>query len=655
MMRPPPLLLGAALLFWGWRVDMLALGAIAGGLIEFSHGIKGRWDFSDKEFNRLWDICTVLFVAAAVYLRFSEEITSAAYKFFQWMPMIFFPMALGSAYATRDGVPFKAFSWFLRRKGATGGDRLVAFAWAYFAVCIITAGSTNIRDLWYFAGFAVLTGVALWSVRPRSVPGWAWLTLFAVMAGAAFYGQSRLPDAQAYFEMRVSELFAKFARREFDPNRNRTAMGRIGSLKQSGRIVLKIKPELGTFPERLRQGTYHTLDGVVWLAGSSQFDAVAVEPDLTTWSLDSNRVGTAAVRMIERVGRKEALLSLPMGTVQLRELAVGAVETNRFLVTKTRENPGLLNYTAHFGRASLDRPPPLRDNRDLAVPLEETNAIVQIAREMNIDELPPREKILRIVDYFQSNFRYTTYQQARELGLHAKTPLTEFLTKTRAGHCEYFATATVLLLRQFEIPARYAIGYSVQEKSKDDEYYVVRERHGHAWALAYIDGDWVEVDSTPAGWDEAEAEDFPFYQPLKDAWERFTFAFLEWRWLGEWGVIRIVAPWLAAPLIGFLAWRIFGRKMLRRNLRPREAQAWPGADSEFFELEKRLAKSGLARENNETTAQWRERVAANSPGLAEMLVMIVRLHYKYRFNPEGLEAAEREQLRQLVGYCLAKV
>ncbi|MBT8330725.1 MAG: transglutaminase-like domain-containing protein, partial [Deltaproteobacteria bacterium] len=36
-----------------------------------------------------------------------------------------------------------------------------------------------------------------------------------------------------------------------------------------------------------------------------------------------------------------------------------------------------------------------------------------------------------------------------------------FLTRSRSGHCEYFATATVLLLRQAGIPARYARGYSV--------------------------------------------------------------------------------------------------------------------------------------------------------------------------------------------------
>jgi transglutaminase-like putative cysteine protease len=46
-----------------------------------------------------------------------------------------------------------------------------------------------------------------------------------------------------------------------------------------------------------------------------------------------------------------------------------------------------------------------------------------------------------------------------------ETPLARFLLRTRSGHCEYFATATVLLLRQLGIPARYAVGYAVHEAS----------------------------------------------------------------------------------------------------------------------------------------------------------------------------------------------
>jgi hypothetical protein len=117
----------------------------------------------------------------------------------------------------------------------------------------------------------------------------------------------------------------------------------------------------------------------------------------------------------------------------------------------------------------------------------------------------------------------------------------------------------------------------------------------------------------------------------------------------------MMAPFVAAPLIAFLGWRIFGRKMFRRTLRPRELHSWPGSDSEYFQLEKRLAKAGLARANEETTTQWLRRVAEETPGLADPLSKILRIHYKYRFNPDGILASERDELRSLVRACLARI
>ena len=95
--------------------------------------------------------------------------------------------------------------------------------------------------------------------------------------------------------------------------------------------------------------------------------------------------------------------------------------------------------------------------------------------------------------------------------------------------------------------------------------------------------------------------------------------------------------------------------MRRGSSGPREAQKWPGADSEFFQLETRLAKAGLAQSNDETTAEWLKRVSLDLPVAADILETIVRLHHKYRFNPDGISPAEREQLRMMVGHCLAKV
>ena len=78
--------------------------------------------------------------------------------------------------------------------------------------------------------------------------------------------------------------------------------------------------------------------------------------------------------------------------------------------------------------------------------------------------------------------------------------------------------------------------------------------------------------------------------------------------------------------------------------------AWPGLDSEFYQLEKKLIARGLPRNPGETLTAWLQR-AARDPKLAELLDSIrelLRLHYRYRFDPQGLNKSERELLRNSV-------
>lgn len=653
-MRPPPLILGAALLFWGWRVDLLWAGALCGAIIELPHAVKGRWDFSDKEFNRLWDVCTIIFAGVAAYLRFAEELTSGAYKFFQWMPLVFYLMALGLVFSTRDAVPMKAFSWFLRRKGAERGERPVAFGWIYLIVCVVGAGASNERDPWFFAGVVALAGWAFWSFRPRRVPDWAWTALFAGVALTAFLLQTRAQEAQTFFEGKLSELLVHLGRRDFDPNQSRTAMGRIGQLKQSSRIVMKVTPETGALPERLREVVLNRFETATWRGWGRSFDAVAVEPDTTTWTLISNAQVNASVRIAQRAIRDAEVLALPHGTVQLRELLSGAVSTNVLGVVRAEENPGLMNFVALRSAAtSFDI---AWRQADLDLPDEEELALETFAEELNLpDSMPDAEKAAAIGDYFERKFRYTTYQEARALDLHRRTPLEDFLLRGRAGHCEHFATATVLLLRHYKIPARYVVGYAIMGNEREGDSVIVRERDGHAWAMAWIENRWVEIDNTPPDWSQREQREYPFYTRLKDSWGRFTFGFLEWRWLGDWGFIRIAAPWLITPMVAFLAWRIFGRKMSFRKKAARESRNWPGEDSEFFILERKLAKAGLGRTEQETAREWAARVAVEAPTASELLPELMRLHHRYRFDPAGLDRAERERLRAMAQDCAERL
>jgi transglutaminase-like putative cysteine protease len=102
----------------------------------------------------------------------------------------------------------------------------------------------------------------------------------------------------------------------------------------------------------------------------------------------------------------------------------------------------------------------------------------------------------------------------------------DFLHRSKSGHCEYFATATVLLLRAGGIPARYATGFAVNEKSELENAYIVRTRHAHAWARAWVNGTWINIDTTPPSWLSIEAEDSSVWSAITDwwSWARFRSA-----------------------------------------------------------------------------------------------------------------------------------
>ena len=89
----------------------------------------------------------------------------------------------------------------------------------------------------------------------------------------------------------------------------------------------------------------------------------------------------------------------------------------------------------------------------------------------------------------------------------------------------------------------------MQELSALEGQYVVRARHAHAWALAWVDGRWVEVDTTPAVWADEEAHAASPLQPVYDllSWLNYRFAVWRSRERAESGP-NVAWLWLIAPL-----------------------------------------------------------------------------------------------------------
>ncbi len=122
-----------------------------------------------------------------------------------------------------------------------------------------------------------------------------------------------------------------------------------------------------------------------------------------------------------------------------------------------------------------DIPPYLRDIAD------------KIRREnLNIEDR------IRAVKEFFSDFEYTP-----TLPKYEGDPLEYFLKVSKKGNCEYFASATALLLRLLDIPARVVGGFKGAIKNPNGNYYIVKNSMAHVWVEAFVNNRWIRIDTTP--------------------------------------------------------------------------------------------------------------------------------------------------------------
>jgi hypothetical protein len=311
--------------------------------------------------------------------------------------------------------------------------------------------------------------------------------------------------------------------------------------------------------------------------------------------------------------------------------ATGVSHTGLGLVQATVEGDWI-RYGAEYGGEIAHYDPPAWE--DQALPLGERAAFTRIAAELGLPGLEPAQAVRRVMQHL-SGFTYSLWRESPPPA--GVTPLADFMTRTRSGHCEYFAAAATILLRAAGVPARYATGYAVMEYSALEEAYIVRARHAHAWTRAFVDGRWIDLDPTPPDWFGAETGS------LAPALERVLdfFRWAAYRWSQREEFEAGDAWWaVLAALVAVLAWRLLrGKRVLRPGGASAAAAArrYPGMDSEFYALAQSLPPRGEA----ETLSAWLARVA---PGKYDEAL---RLHQRYRFDPRGLNGEERRRLRAL--------
>ncbi len=130
----------------------------------------------------------------------------------------------------------------------------------------------------------------------------------------------------------------------------------------------------------------------------------------------------------------------------------------------------------------------------LQLPEDRDPRLKKLADTITRGAVSPYEEARRIEAYLQDTYQYTLDLEAVEQG----DPVCDFLFNVKAGHCEYFASALVLLLRTRGIPARLVNGFQMGEYSAVADAYTVRQADAHSWVEAYFPkARWVTFDPTP--------------------------------------------------------------------------------------------------------------------------------------------------------------
>lgn len=300
-------------------------------------------------------------------------------------------------------------------------------------------------------------------------------------------------------------------------------------------------------------------------------------------------------------------------------------------------------------RAAWQEPaPPGEEYRE--IPRRLRRVLRAVSQEIGLaDAKSDAERFERAVSFFRKNFRYSLEWPGSP---YRTDPVAYFLQSHREGHCELFAGALALLLRECGIPTRYVSGLVCFEEHPSKRYYIARIGNAHAWTEAYDRdrGVWVLLDATPAGTVDPPPPPDDWFGSLARNADLFAFswsklladlrcgriaaAIVDAAEAFGGGVVFLFLHPVIGPVLVLLIAVLLYRWHKRRRRNTRLAPERRRLQAEFLRRCRTLQKRGLLSPGAEPTAQ-------------ELLQQLER---DTRLAPE-----EREELRRFLrNYLIAR-
>jgi transglutaminase-like putative cysteine protease len=493
-------------------------------------------------------------------------------------------------------------------------------------------------------------------------------------------------------------------------------LGQIGEIKQDSALVMRVKTGKPVEYDRLRwRGiALSTFDGRRWSSSGDRSEKLntsladgAIHPPLEDQNPKAPALGVQYDIFLEPIAT-DAIFA-PADVIYLSGNFAGdsgnAINAARRSYLNRDSTGSLFNPFHNFSSvrysgssrlplveidklraATADYPDEIRATY-LQLPPELDPRIPALARQITEHAATPIDKTVALEGYLRSRYTYTL----KLLGKPGDDPLAHFLFETRAGHCEYFASALTVMLRTQGIPSREVNGFLPGEYNDLAGDYVVRASDAHSWVEVYFPGTgWLTFDPTPSApemasgffsrlsqyadwmslnWNEwVVSYDFAHQvvlgQNLQRDSKKWTETLRAWfgrsqerstNWIKSWQFqharLRLALPLLLVLLLVVLRFNLIGAALrhLRLNLNlsaSETVRANPQiASRHYSELLRMLERQGFVRRNSQTPMEFA--AAVGEPRLAPAVREFTQIYAHARF---GGAPCDTNRLRQLLDF-----
>jgi transglutaminase-like putative cysteine protease len=305
-----------------------------------------------------------------------------------------------------------------------------------------------------------------------------------------------------------------------------------------------------------------------------------------------------------------------------------------------------LSYTVHSlpesGRALMNK------RRYMQVPAG-MEWMEEVLGGLLEDDMGDLEMAVRVELWLRENFKYSLRTAPPPPGT---TPLEDFLSNSRTGFCEHFASAMVMMLRAAGVPARIVTGFHGGEENSYGDYIIVRQSNAHSWVEASIDGRWRRFDPTPLVLQEKSPLSSLYLDSIRMSWYRYVIGFSR---SDQFDILRAMhRPLISTPRISgikvevrpvyisvlfvalaFVAVRFMPRGALKRFMRR------PPETALYLKFRGRVRRMG-GRVGESTTASELMDEAVNLSFQKDLVAAFLRMYEEARFGGRGMDGRMKE-------------